>query len=179
MFGFTEQELERYKDLVQTYAIRDLAADIVHGAGLIVELVEKDGKYYPVTSSFKTLVTDIEIVLTVNALHMAYDYAHLQDDIEKTEEDIIKYLHDKYETKVINQFIRYGIVTSANVAETVVMEVILELPYLYSLAFKDKESFDGDAFIEERLYAYDEYIENMGAEEEDDDDDDEDEEDEE
>lgn len=172
MFGLTEKELDRYKDLVQTYAIRDLATDVIEDSTLLVDLIVKDGKYYPVPSFLKTLVTDIEIVLTVNALHTAYDYAHLQTDVNMSEIEIIQHLHDKYETAMINQFIRYGVAFSADVVEEAMTCLIVELPYLYLQAIEN-EDFDKEKFLEDRIKAYENYLFEIGEAEEDDDEDEE------
>ncbi|AHN66537.1 hypothetical protein Bcp1_060 [Bacillus phage Bcp1] len=161
MFGLTEKELDRYKDLVQTYAIRDLATDVIEDSTLLVDLIVKDGKYYPVPSFLNALVADIEIVLTVNALHTAYDYAHLQTDVNMSEIAIIQHLHNKYENEIINQFIRYGIAFSADVVEEAMTYLIVELPYLYLQAI-DNEDFDKDKFLEDRIKAYEDYLFEIG-----------------
>ncbi|QXN70650.1 hypothetical protein SP3_00172 [Bacillus phage fHSPT3] len=171
MFGLTEQELDNYRSLAQDFAVQDLSPSVVTAAQIMTPATQENGETVPDMEFIEKLVTDIETVATLTVSHMAYDYAHLQSDINLSEDEIVEKLENKYETYVINQFIKYGIVSSSDAASDIVIQTLLELPYLYSRAVED-DSFDEDSFLEERLEAYNSYIEKYygDAKEEEDDD---------
>lgn len=159
MFGLTEQEMDSYKIIVQDYAVRDVTPMVVGSAKFITPVIEQEGKESPDTEYVNKLVTDVEIVITLTALHMALDYAYLQSDSNKKEKEIVKSLHVKYETFLINQFIRYGVSFTEEVLSEIIGQILLELPYLYLMAIQD-EDFDDDQFLIDKMEAYEEYIES-------------------
>lgn len=176
MFGLTEDEMELYKDLAQDFAVRDVAPMIVSNSTFMVPVISNGGKNAPSVQYAKELVTDLETIITLVAAHMAYDYAHLQGETDLDEAEVIQHLHSKYEHYLINQFIKYGLTFSTDATTEIVGGIILELPYLYVAVIED-DDFDDDAFLEEKLSAYNEYLnENFSDIEEDDGDWDEDEE---
>jgi hypothetical protein len=166
MFGLSEQEMDLYRDLTQDFAVRDVAPQIVSKSHFMTPLIKQGEELVPSRAFINQLVTDIETIITITASHMAYDYAHLQTELEMSEEDIIKHLHKKYESYVIQQFIKYGITFTEDTVLEIVGYIILELPYLYVSVIEDEE-FDEDEFLEEKLAAYNDYLnENFSDEEE-------------
>ncbi len=159
MFGLTEEEVVLYKDLAQDYAVRDVAPTIISASKFITPLVEdKNGKPKPDALYIQQLLTDIETVITLTTTHMAYDYAYLQCESDKDEEGILKHLHNKYEDYLVSQFIKYGIAFTTAILTKIIGEIILELPFLYaSVIYED--DFDGDEFLDEKLEAYEKYLE--------------------
>ena len=157
MFGLTEQEMDLYRDLSQDFAVRELTPRIVGNSKFITPLIQQDGEIVPNRQYINQLVTDIETLITFVTSHMAYEYAHLQDDSEITEQEIIKHLHSKYEDYLITQFIKYSIAFTTDIASEIVGGIILELPYLYAEVIQDA-NFDEDEFLEEKLQAYNDYL---------------------
>jgi len=171
MFGLTEQEISLYKDLTQDFAVRDVSPMILSKAGFITPILEdEEGEEVPDTEYANQLLADIETIITLTATHMSYDYAFLQAESDKSEEEIINDLHDKYDASLVTQFIKYSITFTTDVINRILGEIILELPYLYMSVIED-ESFDEDAFLEEKMKAYDKYLnDNFTAWDEKDDD---------
>jgi len=157
MFGLTEHEMESFLTGMQTFAIQEAAHSVVTGARFMTPATQKGEKLIPDTSFFKLLVTDIETIITLTATSMAYEYAHLQHEGKLGEHEIVKHLHTKYDTNVLNQFIKYGLVSTTDVIPDIVGTLVLELPYIYSEVREDEE-FSEDDFLAERLEAYDEYL---------------------
>jgi hypothetical protein len=157
MFGLSEQEMDLYRDLAQDFAVRDVAPKVVGNAGFMTPLIQQEDKIVPNRTFINQLVTDIETIVTLTASHMAYEYAYLECDSEMSEEEIIQYLHNKYDTYVTQQYIKYGIAATADVVTEIVGNIILELPYLYGSVIED-DDFDEDEFLEERLAAYNNYL---------------------
>jgi len=165
MFGLTEEEMDLYRDLAQDFAVRDVAPQVVGNSKFITPLIMVEDKPTPNRVYVQQLVTDIETIITLTASHMAYDYAHLQCESDMEEQEIIKYLHTKYEDYVVMQFIKYGITFTLDTITEIVGSIILELPYLYVSVIQD-EDFDEDDFLEEKLQAYNDYLNENFAEEE-------------
>lgn len=177
MFGLTEQEMDLYRDLAQDFAVTDVAPKMVNRSQFMTPVYLKEDKYVPDTFFLRQLLTDIETIVVLTASHMAYDYAHLQCESEMKENEIIKHLHKKFDDYITSQFIKYAIAFTEDVTTEIVGEIILELPYLYVSVIQDDE-FDEDEFLEEKLAAYNDYLnENFSDTDEDDDDEDWDEED--
>lgn len=171
MFGLSEQEMEQYKNMIQNYAVMDVTPMVVGSAKFITPIIEKEDKAVPDTDYVNKLVTDIETVITLVSTHMAYDYAFLQSEPDIKEEEIVTGLHKKYETILMNQFFKYGVSFNMAVLNEILSELILELPYLYMSVIED-ENFDDDQFLEDKLEAYEKYLENNFSEEGDDDEED-------
>lgn len=165
MFGLTEQEMDFYRITVQDYAVRDVTPMIVGNAKFVTPIIEHEGEDIPDAEYVNKLVTDVEIVITLTALNMALDYAYLQSDSDKEEKEIIKNLHEKYDTFLINQFIRYGVSFTEEVLSEILGQILLELPFLYLMAIQD-EDFDDDQFLIDKMEAYEEYIESNLLEDE-------------
>lgn len=159
MFGFTEEEFEVYKDMAQDYAVRDVAPTIVSASKFLTPVVKhKGGKPKHDTLFIQQILNDIETIITLTTTHMAYDYAYLQYEEDRDEEEILKHLHGKYEDYLVSQFIKYGITFTTEILTKIVGEIILELPFLYtSVAYED--DFDEDEFLDEKLKAYEKYLE--------------------
>jgi hypothetical protein len=157
MFGLTEHEMESYLSSMQAFAIQEAAPSVVGGAKFMMPATQKGEKLVPDSTFFKLLVTDIETIITLTATSMAYEYAHLQHEAKLDEHEIVKHLHTKYDTNVLNQFIKYGLVSTTDVIPDIVGTLVLELPYIYAEVMEDEE-FDEKDFLAERLEAYDEYL---------------------
>lgn len=158
MFGLTEKEMNLYKDLAQDFAVRDVTPIIISKAKVMTPLVQKGDNSVPDMEYVKLILHDIETIITITAAHMAYDYAYLQAESDKKEEEIIKHLHEKYDNYLFTQFIRYGLAHTLDVISEIIGEIILELPYLYISVIED-ENFDEDTFLEEKMDAYERYLE--------------------
>jgi hypothetical protein len=168
MFGLTEQEMDLYRDLAQDFAVEHVAPTVKKQSQFMTPVVLKGDKYIPNTVFLGQLLTDIETIVTLTAKDMAYDYAFFQAESDMKEAEIIKHLHEKFESYVLLQFVKYGITFSTDVLSEIVGEIILELPYLYVSAIEDDE-FDEDEFLEERLIAYNDYLDKNFTKPEDDD----------
>ncbi|AIW03352.1 hypothetical protein CPT_Mater195 [Bacillus phage Mater] len=162
MFGLTEQELASYRSMAQNFAIEEVTPKVVTGTEILAPIVKKGEKITADMQFVSKLVTDIETIITLTAVDMSYEYAHLQCDSDMTEEAIIDFLHKSFEDRVITQMISYGVVASSDAAVAIVKEIILELPYMYVAAIEDEE-LDEDEFLEERLAAYNTYIDTHFA----------------
>lgn len=169
MFGLTEQEMDLYRDLAQDFAVQDVAPTVIGNSKFITPATTKGDKLIPDAAFVNQIVTDVETTITLTASHMAYDYAYLQCESSMSEQEIIKHLHQKYEDYVVTQFIKYGIVFTADITKEIVGGIILELPYLYVSVIQDEE-FNEDDFLEEKLAAYNDYLnENFASEDVDED----------
>jgi hypothetical protein len=159
MFGLSEQEMDLYRDLAQDFAVKDVAPQVVGNAGFMTPLIQQDKDTAPIPNRafLNQLVTDIETIITLTASHMAYEYAYLECESDLAEEEIIKHMHSKYDIYVTQQFIKYGIASTAGVVTEIVGNIILELPYLYGSVIED-DDFDEDEFLEDRLAAYNNYL---------------------
>lgn len=159
MLGLTEEEFEKYKELAQDFAITEVTPKILLDAEFIAPLVTNGkGKRIPDSQFVNHLITDIETVVTIVTVHMSYEYAFLQYESEMTEQEIISHLHSKFEDYLVTQFIKYGVGFTTDVLEDTISDIILELPYLYVAVIED-ENFDEDSFLEEKLDAYNDYLE--------------------
>lgn len=160
MFGLTQQEMDLYNFLVQDFAIRDVTPIVVSKSKFITPLMDNGkGKKVPNSAYVNQLVQDIETIITITAMSIAMEYAHLQAESEKSEKEIIEYLHTKYEDHLVMQFIRYGVTFSTDVLSEIIGEIIIELPYLYINAIED-ENFNEDSFLEEKMEAYSKYLDD-------------------
>lgn len=157
MFGFTEYEMEVYQNKVQSFAIQEVAHSVVGSARFITPATQKGDKVTPDMGFIKLILTDIETIITLTGTAMAYEYAHLQAESDLLEDDVIHHLHTKYEGYVITQFVKYGVVFTNDVIAEIVGNIILELPYIYAEVL-DGEDFSEEEFLEERLEAYNEYL---------------------
>lgn len=175
MFGLTEQEMDNFRGLAQDFAVTNVAQEVIKSAQFIIPVTHEDDKTIPNTMYLSHLLTDLEFIITLTAMNMSYEYAHLQCETNLNEEEIINYLHNKFEDFLFRQFIKYGLAPTSDVMSEVVGEIILELPYLYAEAIED-EDFDEDAFLEEKLKAYNKYLdENFSYPDDEDNDSDDDE----
>lgn len=159
MFGLNEQEAELYKDAMQDYAVREITPAIVSKSSFIVPaLDEYADKIEPDSEFAKTLLNDIELIITQTTTHIAYDYANMQCDESLGEEEILRKLHNKYESYVMSQFIKFGITFTTESLRDIVGEIIIELPYIYSASVTSPD-FDEVKFFEDKMGAYEKYIE--------------------
>ena len=159
MFGLTDQEMESYRSFAQNFAVEELTPQVVTDSELLAPVLVKGEKMYPDMPFVNQLVTDLETIVTITTTTMAYDYAHLQSESDLLENEIIEKLHNKFETFVLNQFIRYGVVFTQEAITRIVSQTILELPYMYAAVMGDEE-FNEDTFLEERLQAYNDYLDS-------------------
>lgn len=167
MFGLTEEEMNFYRDITQDYAVETVAPKVKKQSIFIVDFVQQGDNAVPDMLQLRQLLTDLETIITLTATNMAYEYAHLQCETDLSEEEIVEYLHKKYEDYVFRQCLKYGVCPTADCMDEIVLSTMLELPYLYAEAIDD-EDFDEDEFLEERLAAYTKYLdENVHDDEED------------
>lgn len=157
MFGLSEGEMETYQEVVQNFAVTEVTPKICETAIMVLQAYKFGDIVAPALADVVSMKRDIESVVTLTSIHMSYEYAHLQCEMEMDEADVIKQLHTKYETYVINQFIKYGLGFTVDTIGHVVGEIMLELPYLYVQAIED-DNFDDDLFLEEKLEAYNNYL---------------------
>lgn len=159
MFGMTASEMTVYREMSQYHAINTIAPIIIEESEFVAPLIEgnKSKRPKPDMEHVKQVVTDINSIITMTTIHTAYEYAHMQTEIEKDESDIIAQLHTKYETYLINQFIDYGITFGVEAIARIIGEIIIELPYIYSSAIEDVK-FNPDTFLEENMEAYEKYL---------------------
>jgi hypothetical protein len=157
MFGLKEHELDRYIAITQDFAVQDVTPLVISNSKFITPLLRENDKKYPDADFVIDLIADVETIITLTATHIAYEYAYLQSELEQKEEDIIKHLHTKNEDYLISLFIKYGISFTEDVLIEIIGGVILELPYLYGAVLMD-ENFDEDKFLEEKLEAYNQYL---------------------
>jgi len=165
MFGLTDQEMDSYRNFAQNFAVEELTPQVVADSQLLAPVLVKGEKMYPDMPFVNQLVTDLETVITLTTTTMAYDYAHLQAESDLLEDEIIDQLHTKFETFVLNQFIRYGLAFSPEAITRIVSQTILELPYIYAAVMEDDE-FNEETFLEERLQAYNDYLDSNFGEDE-------------
>lgn len=157
MFGLTDYELDTYRDRAQDFATNTVVPDVLSNSIFYLPYYIIDGENFVDAVKHQAMATDVEIVITLTASHMAYDYANLQCESDMSEADIIEHLHSKYENYVLSQFIRYGLGFTLDVLATIVGDLILELPYMYVSVIEDID-FNEDEFLEERLAAYNDYL---------------------
>lgn len=174
MFGLTETEMNYFRDLAQDFAVEEVSHTIKKRSQFIAPLIQKGEELVPNMVYLRQILTDLETTITLTATNMAYDYAHLECDTDLEEQEIIKHLHKKYEDYVFRQFIKYGIAPTSDIMGEIVGEIILELPYMYAESI-DNDDFDEDEFLEEKLAAYNDYLDENFSEPDDDEDDEEDE----
>lgn len=159
MFGLNEQEMNEYKEYTQSFAIRDLSPRVIEEAKIIAPTTYDDNENIQVDRVFvQQLITDIETIVTITTFQIAYDYAYMQTREEIAEEELIEAIYRTYEGVLMNQFIKYSITFTSDVIASILGEIILELPFIYSSAIQD-DNFDEDLFLEERLEAYNTYLE--------------------
>lgn len=163
MFGLTEEDMDLYKELTQNFAVEVVAPMIGQQSKFITHMVTQDGKEQPDKVHINRLVTDVETVITLTVAHMAYDYAYLQYEGTK-EVDILKRLHNKYDTYLMSQFIKYGITFTTDVFGEVLGSILSDLPFIYASVTDD--DINDEEYIGEKLEAYDQYIQECFSEEE-------------
>jgi hypothetical protein len=163
MFGLSEQELTNYLHLTQDFAIETATPRVISHSKCIIPAVYKDGTVKPDRVYLQGMIHDIEQVITLTAVNMAHEYAHLQSDLEVTEDEIVQRLQTKFEDQLFIQFLKFGVAFTEGIIGMIVGEILWELPFLYVSAIED-EDFDEDTFLEERLAAYGKYIENLPLE---------------
>jgi hypothetical protein len=171
MFGLTEFEMEMYRNNTQDFAVREVTPRIMSNSKCIAPILMQGDKLLPDMGFVNQLMTDLETIITLTATNMSYEYAHLQCESELSESQIISQLHEKYESYVFMQMIKYGIAFTTDVITEIVGEIVLELPYLYISVVED-DGFDEDIFLEERLEAYNEYLDSNFSEYEEEDEED-------
>lgn len=162
MFGLTDREMESYRNNTQDFAVREVTPRIVSNSKFMTPATIQGDKVIPDKVFFAQLVTDLETIITLTATNMSHDYAYLQCESKMSEAQIIAYLHDKYESYVLMQLFKYGVAFTSEAVAEIVGEIVLELPYLY-IAVVEDENFDEDSFLEERLDAYNDYLESNFA----------------
>lgn len=165
MFGLTEQEMDSYRSLAQDFAIQEATPRIVSNSKFMTPVLKQGDELMPDRNFLSQILTDLETIITLTATHMSYEYAHLQCDSDLTETQIIERLHANYEDYVLIQMIKYGLAFTTEVIAEIVGEIVLELPYLYVAVVED-EDFDEDEFLEEKLAAYDAYLDKNFAHDE-------------
>lgn len=165
MFGLSEREMEFYKNSSQEFATKDVIPSIMGHSKFVTPMIKKGKKEQPDTDYANQMIGDIETVITLLISHMCYEYAYLQTHSDDEEAAIIKLVHNKYESRLIDLFIKYGIAFSTDIVQEVVGNVVLELPYIYMAAL-DSDKFDEKAF-EEKMDAYEEYVKENFSEESD------------
>lgn len=159
MFGFTDYEMDRYRDLAQDFAVTEVAPNVIKQSQFVVQAYMVDNQQVIDKAHLGQMVSDLEKIITFTASHMAYEYANLQCELEWEESEIIKHLHTKYEDYLVIQFIKYGLAFTLDVLTEIIGGIILELPYLYVSVMEDDE-FDDDKFLEDKLEAYNDYMKN-------------------
>lgn len=157
MFGLTEQEMDFFRMSVTDFAVQDVTPQIVSNAKIMTPIIEINGERGPNKPYVIKVVSDIEELIVLTATHMAYEYAYLQAESELEELEIIKSLHEKYENSLLIYMIKMGIVCTSDVLTEIIGEIILELPWLYSRAM-DEDKFNVEEFLEEKLEAYNDYM---------------------
>ena len=160
MFGLSETEMEKYRSIAQDYAIREVTPTIIGPSKFITPLEEGSTKENPKpnVAIIQHLLTDIETIITLTTSYMAQDYAHLQCDTDMEDKDILGSLHRKFSHYLTHQFIKYGITFTANSIDNIIEEILLELPFLY-LYVVEGDDIDEDEYLEEKMDAYEAYIE--------------------
>ena len=165
MFGLNEQEMELYRDFIHDFAVKEVAPKIVGNSQFITPAVKQGDGYTHDSSYLRFMILDVETIITLTAVNMGYEYAYLQSEDTMTEKEIIDHLHKKYDSYINTQFVKYAVACSAEVTKQIIGDIILELPYIYVSIFED-DSFDEDEFLDEKLEAYNQYLnENFSLEE--------------
>lgn len=159
MFGFTDYEMDIYRDLAQDFAVNEVAPNVIKQATFIVPAYIIDNQKAIDRTHLGQMTNDIEKIITFTASHMAYEYANMQCELDWEETEIIKHLHHKYEDYLVIQFIKYGLGFTLDILTEIIGGIILELPYLYVSVMED-DDFDDEQFMEEKLGAYNEYMKN-------------------
>jgi hypothetical protein len=157
MFGLSEFEMEKYKDTVQNFAVLEVAPFIVESFPHAVPVARQGDKLNPDMDVLHSIVQDIELITILTSLSIAHDYAHYQHEDELDEKEIVDKLHKKYEDYIFMQAVKYGLVFPFQAIDKLIAHVVVELPYLYTKSITDT-NFDEDLFLEERLAAYDDYV---------------------
>lgn len=166
MFGLNEQEMELYRDFTHDFAVKEVAPKIVGHAQFITPAVKQGDEYIHDSSYLRFMILDVETIITLTAVNMAYEYAYLQSEDKLSEKEIINHLHEKYDSYINTQFIKYAIACSSDVSKQIVGDIILELPYIYVSIFEE-DNFDEEDFLDKKLEAYNEYLnENFSFDEE-------------
>lgn len=170
MFGLTEQEIEIYRMSAQDFAVQDVTPQIVSNATFMTPIISRQGEKVPDREHVIKMVSDVEEIVVLTATHMAYEYAYLQAESDMEELEIIKFLHDKYIESVFVYMIKIGIACPEEALTEIVSEIILELPWLYSRAL-DEDKVNVEEFLESKLDAYNNYMQDFPSDLEDDEDD--------
>src|SRR5206468_2208182 len=157
MFGLTEQEMDFYRTSVTDFAVQDITPQIVSNAKYMTPVIEVNGERVPNKPYVMKIVSDIEEIIVLTATHMAYEYAYLQAESTMIELEIIKFLHNKYEDSLFKYFFKIVVACTTDAVTEIIGEIILELPWLYSRAM-DEDKFNVEEFLEEKLEAYNDYM---------------------
>jgi len=157
MFGLTEDEMNKYIETIQNYAVEEVSPNIVSKAGIMSPAFQEGSKLEPDWVFINVMRMDIEHIITLTASLMAYDYAYLQCESDLEESEIASKLHDKYVEQLYMQFIKYSISLNSDICNTIVGEIILELPHIYIGITSDDEDEIDDS-LEEKLYDYNDYL---------------------
>jgi hypothetical protein len=166
MFGLTDSEMENYRNIVQDFAVQELTTHIASSAIFAAPATVKDDVVYYDSSYVQHLVMDIEKIATLVMMDAAYEYADLQCDSELTETEIVGKLDKYYSNQIVVKCFQFGVAFTTEFVDEMIGIMIPELPYLYATAIED-ENFDEDDFLEERLDAYNIYLQEMEGEDDD------------
>ncbi|AMQ66582.1 hypothetical protein BH753_gp100 [Bacillus phage Shbh1] len=152
-YGLNEDELTTYKQLVQLYTNEGILPSVTESIPFMIP-TNKHGE--PDEVFLASLLKDVELSVTLSVVYMSLEYADLQCS-DKSEEDIVEYLRVKYENYLSTELLNRRVCFSWETVSDVIIEALLELPYMYVNSVENLE-FDEDKFLEERLLAYDKYI---------------------
>lgn len=158
MFGFSEEEMSTYDNIINDYAEEDLVPYILSEVLFMGPAATVNGEKSVDIPFIEELVSDIAQVIQSTVVSMAYEYAELQCDLDIEESEIIKILHNEYERSLVGEFISHGIAFTSDIPVEIVGDIIIQLPYFYLNAL-ESESVDTDKFFEDKFEAYAAYIE--------------------
>lgn len=155
MFGFTEESFDLYKKAVTHTILEEVLPSLMDRTSFIAP-ADKGMKAQNNVVAMGIFM-DIQLITALAASQIAYDYASMQDEGDKSEEEILEMLHIKYLDYVEKNLVQEGVCFSVDAPTEIVGDILLELPYIYA-DYNTSEGFDQLTYLEERAESYNNYV---------------------
>lgn len=157
MFGFTQEQMDTYQELVQQVAADDISTAVLSSCRLMAppENPDSDKPDMDFVIDFKA---DLQAIITLCFVNVSYKYCHLKSE-GVNDQEILKKLHKEYVDKVHHTLLTYCIVPTVGAVEVIVENLVMQIPFLYCMAFEIVE----DEVLKD-LEAYDKYLDDAGYE---------------
>lgn len=158
MFGLTESQFNRYKNLVKDFAQGEIFDDITANSLTLTPMVKKKGdtKFTIDQQFFIYLHDDVRMSVLGTFIDMSYTYADMRSEKEEPLEDkeIYEQLHYKYIDSLFNEFVQCGLSTTSETLKELVGTMIIEIPFLYEASARDLEEVSEEDLPDEEAYNY-------------------------